>query len=75
MKAEQDDMLNVHVNIDVPAGAVKAVVENAKQMTGKNEQGHYRIDTADMLSKMISRFLKVNDFQKFAENRDNYKEL
>ncbi len=66
------DMIDVHVNVEITTAALEAIVENSKQIAGRNEKGHYRVDTADKVSELISRFLSDNDFEAFAKNIDNY---
>lgn len=69
---EHSPVVNVHVNIDLPAAALQAVVANAKEKVGPDEQGRYRVDTADVLSGLISRFLQENGFEAFAKDMANY---
>ncbi len=72
MENEQD-MVTVQVNLDIGVEALKSVVANAKAVAGKDDRGIYRVDTADKLGEMISRFLLKADFQGFAQNLENYK--
>lgn len=72
MENEQD-MVTVQVNLDIGVEALKSVVANAKAIAGKDDRGVYRVDTADKLGEMISRFLLKADFQEFAQNLENYK--
>jgi len=51
----------------------QAIVANAKQVLGPDEKGVYRIDTADQVSAMISRFLLENDFEGFVKDITNYR--
>ena len=64
--------VTVHVNIDLSAISIQAVVSNSKKKAGKDEKGRYRVDTADALSELISKFLKEKNFEAFAENENNY---
>jgi hypothetical protein len=47
-------------------------VENMKKIAGQDEKGHVKVDTADAVNKMISRFLLERDFEAFARNENNY---
>ena len=67
-----DDTIAVNVVVEIPTEALQAIVENSKRIAGRNEKGHYKIDTADKVSEMISRFLLENDFERYVENKDNY---
>jgi hypothetical protein len=68
----QEPTVLVHVNVEIAAAALQAVVANAKQIVGRDEKGRYRVDTAEKVGEMISRFLAENDFTTFARNIDNY---
>lgn len=70
---EMKDTLMVRANIEMTAASLQAIVENAKKVSGPNEKGVYRVDTADKVSEMISRFLLENDFESFVKNVDNYR--
>ena len=65
-------LIRVHVNIELSAAALKAVVANAKKKAGADDDGHFRVDTADALAALISRFLREKDFDRFVEDMDNY---
>ena len=69
---ERKDTLMVRANVEMTASSLQAIVENAKKVSGPNEKGVYRVDTADKVSEMISRFLLENDFEGFVKNIDNY---
>ena len=69
---ERKDTLMIHVNIDIAAGALQAIVANAKALAGRDEKGHYRVDTADLTGKLISRFLIEKDFEAYVGDIGNY---
>ncbi|MGD9105886.1 MAG: hypothetical protein PVJ50_04075 [Desulfobacterales bacterium] len=69
---ESKETLTVNVNIEITAASLKAIVENAKKIEGRDKKGVYRIDTADKVSEMISQFLLENDFESYAKNIENY---
>ena len=64
----------VNANLEITTTSLQAIVNNSKKIAGRNEKGVYRVDTADKVSKIISRFLLENDFENFAMNIDNYKD-
>lgn len=66
------DMVTVQVNLDITVDALKAVVANAKAAAGTDARGVYRVDTADKLGEIISRFLNSHDFEGFAKDIENY---
>jgi hypothetical protein len=69
---ESRDMITVHVNVDITAASLQTIVENVKQLAGRDENGVYRVDTADKVSEMISRFLFDKDFEGYVKNIENY---
>ncbi len=66
-------MITVNVNVDITTETLKAIVENAKKIAGRNEKGVYKVDTADKVSEMISKFLMENDFETYAKEIGNMK--
>jgi hypothetical protein len=64
--------VRVHVNIELSAASLQAVVANSKKKAGRDEQGRYRVDTADALAALISTFLREKGFAAFAQDIDNY---
>lgn len=69
---KQDNTIDVNVVIELTPNALQAIVENAKRITGRNEKGHYKVDTADKVGEMVSRFLAENNFESFASDSANY---
>ena len=69
---ESKDVITVRVNVDIPTDALKTIVQIGKQVVGPDKKGHYRVDTADKVGEMISRFLLENDFQQYVGNPENY---
>lgn len=72
MPENQGDKLLVNVNIEITAAALQAIVANAKRMAHRDPNGTYRVDTADQVSAIISRFLDTRDFEQFARDSANY---
>jgi len=69
---EKKDTLIVRASVEMTAASLQAIVENAKNVSGPDEKGVYRVDTADKVGEMISRFLVENDFEGFVKNINNY---
>lgn len=69
---ENSPMVRVHVNIELSAASIQAVVANSKKTAGTNAQGRFRLDTADALAALISKFLQEKDFDTFARDTENY---
>jgi len=69
------DTIEVRANVIMTTASLKAIVENTKKFSQKDEKGRYRVDTADAVGKMISRFLLEMDFEAFAQDEGNYPPL
>jgi hypothetical protein len=70
---QSEDTIAVNVVVEMTTASLKAIVENAKRLSGKNEKGHYTVDTADKVGEMITRFLLENDFEQFTNNPESYR--
>ena len=71
--SQPEDTIAVNVVVEMTTDSLKAIVENAKRLSGRNEKGHYTVDTADKVSEMISRFLLEKDFEDFVKSAENYR--
>ncbi|MBW1642888.1 MAG: hypothetical protein JRJ76_08620 [Deltaproteobacteria bacterium] len=69
---DKKETLAVNVNVEITAESLQAIVENVKKQTGRDSKGVYRVDTADKVSQMISRFLFENDFESYTKDIKNY---
>jgi broad-specificity NMP kinase len=69
---ESKEMITVHVNVDITVASLQTIVENVKRIAGRDENGVYRVDTADKVSEMISNFLFENDFEGYVKDIENY---
>jgi hypothetical protein len=69
---ESSPLVRVHVNIELPATSLQAVVANSKKKAGANQNGRHRMDTADALAALISKFLLEKDFDAFVRDVDHY---
>jgi len=68
----QTDQLKVNVVIQVSAVALQAIVAQSKKAAQKDASGFCRVDTADRLGEMVSRFLNEYDFDAYVRDPDNY---
>ena len=66
------DTLNIHVNVQITAETLQAIVANAKRMAQQETQEMFCVDTADHVSAMISRFLEEKDFESYVRDAGNY---
>lgn len=72
MPEATEDTVRINATIEVPAVALQIIVETAREMTGRDEKGHYRVDTAEMANRLLSRFIQEKDFVGFVSDRENY---
>ena len=72
MTVPSQDKLNIHVNVQISAFALQTIVAYAKKVAAKDSSGSARIDTADWVSHMISRFLEEKDFESYVQDESNY---
>ena len=69
---QSKEMITVHVNLEITAISLQTIVENVKRIAGRDEKGVYRVDTADKVSEIISRFLQDKDFEGYVQRDENY---
>ena len=69
MDASKDTIV-VNANVEMTTGSLQTIVEKAKQKAGRDEKGVYRVDTADKVSEMISRFLLEKDFEGYVRDSE-----
>ncbi len=67
----KNETLVVNVNVEISAASLHAIVENVKKKSGRDSKGVYRVDTAEKVSQMISRFLFENDFENYSKDINN----
>ncbi|VEN75398.1 conserved hypothetical protein [Candidatus Desulfarcum epimagneticum] len=72
MENSTQDTVMISANLEITAKSLQNIVGNAKKIVGRNEKGHYRVDTADLTARMISRFLLEKGFEAWAEDIENY---
>ncbi len=72
MSKPLEDPLTIHINISIAPSTLKTIVNNAKAVFGKDPNGRYTIDTADLTSELISRFLVEKDFESYVKDTANY---
>jgi len=71
---EPIDTIEIHANVIMTTASLQAIVHHAKTMAGPGRQGRHSLDTADLVSAMVSRFLLENDFESYVEDPANYPE-
>lgn len=72
MAEKEKETVIIHANIELTIQALSTIVDVSKKLAGRNEKGHHRVDTADAVSRIISRFLLETDFEEYVINPDHY---
>lgn len=70
--SESKQTLLVRADVELTPEALQAIVQNAKEIAGPDDKGVYRVDTADKVSEMISKFLLEKDFEAYVQDIANY---
>jgi hypothetical protein len=73
LMSEKPETLIVQANVEITVESLKAVVDNVKEVVGPDERGVYRVDPADKVGEMISRFLLEKDFESYVKNIENFR--
>ncbi|MBU1055250.1 MAG: hypothetical protein KKC46_15720 [Proteobacteria bacterium] len=68
----EKNTININANIELSISSLETIVDTAKKIIGRNEKGYYRIETADVVSQIISRFLDENNFESYIKDLSNY---
>jgi len=69
---ESNRTIRVNAVVEMTAESLQTIVETVKTITGRDEKGVYRVDTADKVGEMISRFLLEKNFESYVREIDNY---
>ena len=64
------DTIVVNANVEMTTRSLQTIVEKAKQEVGRDDKGVYRVDTADKVSEMISRFLLEKNFEGYVSKEN-----
>ncbi len=67
-----DDHLTVNVVIRISSAALQAVVAQSKKTARRDADGFCRVEPADRLGEMVSRFLDEKDFESYVQDARNY---
>jgi len=70
--SKSGEMITINARIEIAADSLKTIVETAKKISGADEKGIYRIDTAEKVNELISAFLENNGFDEYVRDLDNY---
>ena len=70
--SESLQTVRINAVVEITAASLQTIVAQAKKRAGRNEKGYYRVDTADKVAEMISRFLLEKDFESYVKDGKNY---
>ena len=68
----QDDKVIINTQIEIAGHTLQQIVSMAKQIQGPDAKGHFSIDTANLVSALISRFLIDGGFEDYVADQRNY---
>jgi len=71
MKRSEDTIV-VNATVEMTTRSLGDIVSMAKALTGRDYKGHYHVDTAEAVNKIISRFLLEKDFESYVRQKENY---
>lgn len=71
----QENTVQINANLKISGATLQKFVNTAKSIAGADNRGRYKIDTADLLSAMISQFLEEGGFDTYVEAHSNYARL
>lgn len=66
------ETLTVNVNVEITADALNTIVQTVKEQAGRNEKGHYQVNTHAAVGEMITRFLFEKGFDDYVLNPHHY---
>lgn len=67
------DTLDINVTVNIKAATLQAIVQNAKNLAGRDENGRYRVDTAETVNRLVSAFLKERGFDDYISDLSHYR--
>lgn len=71
----QDGKLMINTQIEIAGQTLRQIVSMAKKLHGPDAKGHFSIDTADLVSNLISRFLIDGGFEAYVADQRNYEKF
>ena len=71
--SESIETITVRANVEMTPASLQWIVQNAKELAGKDEKGYYTVDTAAKVGEIISRFLIEKGFESYAMDIENFK--
>ena len=71
----QDDKVVINARIEISGQVLQQIVSMAKKRQGPDARGHFSIDTADLVSSLISRFLVDGGFEAYAADQRHYEKF
>lgn len=69
------DMVLINANIKIAGPTLQKIVQTGKNIKGPDEKGIFHIDTADLVSDLISRFLVEQGFDDYAADPRHYEAI
>jgi hypothetical protein len=70
--ATAEETILINVNIEISTDALETIVATAKKILSEHGAGANRVDTADRVSEMVSKFLLERNFTEYVSRSENY---
>lgn len=70
--SDSENTIKINVLIEILPETLQAVVELEKRAVGFGQPGIQTVDTAGRVGELISRFITLNNFDRFAKDPGNY---
>jgi hypothetical protein len=71
---ENHDTITVSSLVTMTTVSLQTIVANAKALSGPDAKGHYRVDTAEIVNRLVSKFLLEKNFEGFVSDTENYRD-
>lgn len=68
-------MVVINAKITISGTTLHKIVQMAKSLKGPDAKGHFHLDTADLVSDLISQFIAEQGFDAYAADHRHYEAL
>ena len=66
------DTIKVNAIVTMTTASLQAIVGNAKVLVGPDAKGRFKVDTAELVNRMVSKFLMERDFESYVNDISNF---
>ena len=69
------DIVLINANIKIAGPTLQKIVQTGKNIKGPDDKGIFHLDTADLVSDLISRFLVEQGFDDYVADPRHYEAI